>query len=96
MGKIDEKGISYIQGEILESPGYLQDTYMGDMMTSAGQTEDISSTLHLLLNVAAERYHVNKLALFGSRARCDMPVRTAISISWWISLPVLISPVSPV
>lgn len=38
-------------------------------MTSAAQTEDISSTLHLSLNVAAERYHVEKLALFGSRAR---------------------------
>lgn len=71
MGKIDEEGISYIQGEILKSPGWLQDTYTGEMMTSAVQTEDISSTLHLSLNVVKERYHVDKLALFCSRARGD-------------------------
>jgi uncharacterized protein len=71
MGKIDEEGISYIQVEILKSLIWLQDTYTGDMMTSAVQTEDISYTLHLSLNVVKERYHVDKLALFGSRARGD-------------------------
>lgn len=35
------------------------------------QTKDISSTLHLSLNVVKERYHVDTLALFGSHARGD-------------------------
>ncbi|MDD1729454.1 MAG: nucleotidyltransferase family protein [Methanospirillum sp.] len=43
----------------------------GAIMTSAVQTKDISSTLHLSLNVVKERYNVDKLALFGSRARGD-------------------------
>lgn len=85
MGKIDEEGISYIQGEILKSPGWLQNTDTGDMMTSAEQTEDISSTLHLSLNVAAERYHVDKLALFGSRARGDAREDSDIDILMLIS-----------
>ena len=37
----------------------------GDMVTSAVQTKDTFSTLHLLLNVVAERYHVDKLALLA-------------------------------
>lgn len=41
------------------------------IMTSVIQTKDISSTLHLSLNVVKERYHVDKIALFGSRARGD-------------------------
>ena len=38
-------------------------------MTSAVQTDDISTTLHKSLNFVRKRYHVNKLALFGSHAR---------------------------
>ena len=40
-------------------------------MSSAIKSEEIFSTLHNSLNVVKERYHVDKLALFGSRARGD-------------------------
>jgi uncharacterized protein len=47
--------------------GYLYRRY-DDISSSK---EDISSTLHLSLNVVKERYHVDNLALFGSHARGD-------------------------
>lgn len=40
-------------------------------MTSAIKSEEIFSILHHSLNVVKERYNVDKLALFGSRARGD-------------------------
>jgi len=40
-------------------------------MTSVAQIGDISTTLHSSLNSVKERYHVDKLAIFGSRARGD-------------------------
>jgi|GEM_PF-319517 len=52
-----------------QQSGMAAEYITGDMMTSAVQTKDISSTLHLSLNVVKERYHVDKLALFGSHAR---------------------------
>lgn len=68
MGKIDGEGISFIQERNRQSV-MAAGLPTGDMMTSAVQTKDISSTLHLSLNVVKERYHVDNLALFGSRAR---------------------------
>ena len=70
MRKIDEEGILIYSGRNPEE-SRMAAIYTGDTMTSAVQTEDISSTLHLSLNVVKERYHVDKLALFGSRARGD-------------------------
>ena len=58
------------------APGYTT----GVIMTSAVQMKDIPSILHLSLNVAAERYHVDKLALFGSRARGDAREDSGIDI----------------
>jgi hypothetical protein len=40
-------------------------------MTSTLQREDILPTLHQSLHIVRERYHVEKLALFGSCARGD-------------------------
>ncbi|HOW03830.1 nucleotidyltransferase family protein [Methanospirillum hungatei] len=40
-------------------------------MTSAIKPEAIFSPLHQSLNVVKERYHVDKLAIFGSCARGD-------------------------
>jgi predicted nucleotidyltransferase len=70
MGKIDEKGISYIQGRNWQS-GVAAGYITWGIMTSTVQTNDISSILHLSLNVVKDRYHVDKLALFGSHARGD-------------------------